>query len=461
VVSGSSLILQWVGRDLESGIAHYAVYLNGRLVTSTKNTSCEIQGFIEGVNNVTVVAFDNAGNNGTSEIAVIIDNKAPTASLTCLEGDRVRGTVTLRFNVSDENLAETLLYVDDSMINVTGKDSYKLFTEDLDDGYHVVKIVAVDKAGNTNSSNISIMVDNSKPVLSIISPPEDSIVSDSLAVRLSIFDINPVRVIYKIDDSKPVNITGSITDETAFKIDTTKLEDGVHTINLTVIDVVGNRAEKLIRVNVDNTAPKLEIRNPVNGSFLKGVVPINLVGDDANFESCELYIFGNLTKRWRTSGTQVFNWDTKNYEDGRYVIKASVTDKAGHTVKRMVIVNVDNTAPKVLVKSPREGTEIAGTWTIRFEASDEKLAKVLLYIDGSTFDVTGKDSYKWYTNSLSDGLHRIRVVAIDEAGNMNEVQIIVTLVNQRLMVESMLGLVLCAFLIAIWPLILTSKTPIL
>lgn len=74
VIDGSDLLVVWFGIDSESGIDHYSVYVNGRLETETRNPRCQLLGLPKGSNNITVVAYDKAGNVGIDEITVTLDN---------------------------------------------------------------------------------------------------------------------------------------------------------------------------------------------------------------------------------------------------------------------------------------------------------------------------------------------------------------------------------------------------
>jgi len=69
-----------------------------------------------------------------------------------------------------------------------------------------------------------------------------------------------------------------------------KVGDGVHKLILEALDKAGNRAESTISVIVDNTPPTVEIQQPRDGSFINGLVLVELRAEDENFDYMELTI---------------------------------------------------------------------------------------------------------------------------------------------------------------------------
>ena len=76
-----------------------------------------------------------------------------------------------------------------------------------------------------------------------------------------------------------------------------------------------------------------------------------------------------------------------------------------------------------------DGAELMGIVTMQFNASDDHLDKVLLYIDQAVFEITGLTSYNWNTTRVGDGIHTIKIVASDKAENTAIDEISVTTIN--------------------------------
>jgi hypothetical protein len=131
-----------------------------------------------------------------------VDNTSPAVSLSCSEGDKMKGTVFLNFSASDDNLAEVFLRIDDDVLNVTGTSFYIWDTLGVSDGTHIIEATALDKAGNTNHLNISILVDNTAPIIILEGITEGSFVRGIITTNFSVTDMNPVTVLYALDAKK-------------------------------------------------------------------------------------------------------------------------------------------------------------------------------------------------------------------------------------------------------------------
>jgi len=75
-----------------------------------------------------------------------------------------------------------------------------------------------------------------------------------------------------------------------FTLSTLTVGDGVHKFTSEVLVKAGNRAESTILVIVDNTPPTAEIQQPRDGSFVSGLVLVELRAEDENFNYMELTV---------------------------------------------------------------------------------------------------------------------------------------------------------------------------
>ncbi len=233
--------------------------------------------------------------------------------------------------------------------------------------------------------------------------------------------------------------TYDVTDLTSYPWDTTEpgVLDGNHTITLAATDLLGNADTTEIWVIVDNTTPIAEIRKPTENTYENATCTIDVYGYDANLDLMKLYINENLETQWTEAGPQTYAWDTTTWSEGTYTIKIIVSDEADWSVEDTVAVTVDRTEPAVSITDPAEEADLAGAVTITFTANDPNLKTAELIIDDNIiFDVTGKTSQEWDTTEIGDGIHTIKLVACDKAGNKNQTSITVTTVNVKLEVEA-------------------------
>ncbi len=93
-------------------------------------------------------------------------------------------------------------------------------------------------------------------------------------------------------------------------------------------------------------------------------------------------------------------------------------------------VLIDTEIPELTISNPANGSLVSQPITVSATASDAGgIAKVQLYIDGqlAATRTSAPYSYNWNTNSVADGSHMIKAVAIDNAGRTTEQTATVTL----------------------------------
>lgn len=91
----------------------------------------------------------------------------------------------------------------------------------------------------------------------------------------------------------------------------------------------------------------------------------------------------------------------------------------------------DINAPSVIITSPTTDT-VSGTIAFAANASDNTgVSKVAFSVDGTTLfsDSTSSYSYSWDTTTVSDGIHSLKVIAFDAAGNTSTASLQVTVQN--------------------------------
>ena len=175
-----------------------------------------------------------------------------------------------------------------------------------------------------------------------------------------------------------------------------------------------------------------EIVEPSAGAFLRGTVDVVVSGEDANLELIELYVAGELVASWSEAGTHTYEWDTTKVADGSYGIRLVVTDRAGLVSEESITVIVDNTMPVAEITAPIEGAYVRAAVDVVVEGEDVNLEKIELYIDDVLVDEwteSGEYTHSWDTTEVADGVHVIRLVVRDRAGNIVEKTLDVTVDN--------------------------------
>ena len=110
-----------------------------------------------------------------------------------------------------------------------------------------------------------------------------------------------------------------------------------------------------------------------------------------------------------------------------------VYDKAGNWDVRFLVYFIDNTPPSLEILSPTENAYVRGIIKIDVSATDalSGISKVEFYIDGKLAQSDHEAPYEYIldTTKLSDGMHTIKVVAYDLAGNSRSASITIYVDN--------------------------------
>lgn len=191
--------------------------------------------------------------------------------------------------------------------------------------------------------------------------------------------------------------------------------DGPHTIT---ISVVGRKADKVITFTIDKTAPVIKITGAANAvNNHDGVKPV-------------VEMTGIAGKDYEPS-SKIVTLNGQAYDEsaitkaGKYVITASVRDKAGNvgTATTSFEVSWDTTAPKISVTgvengktyegNPVIGVELTSTATSNSNVTNYYFKGTLKKPDGTAVNFD-KDSIPTIT---AEGKYRLEVLAVNPSYN--------------------------------------------
>ena len=382
-----------------------------------------------------VYAVDKAGNVAESSIYTytVRDTRDPMARIISpLSGSHVRGMVNVSIFAQDRFLSAAELWLNDTLLKSwtkSGFHDYELNTTELQDGLYALKLIARDKSGNQVELTALLMVDNTPPGAAIAEPSNNTFLRGEVELEVHVSDEN--------FGSAELYVGGYLfetIDEAGiyeFTWNTSEWPDGRYLISLVVRDLAGNENRTCVEVVVDNTSPLAELIAADEGELVSGETGAYVWYYDVNLASVELLLDGEPLQPslgWITINTTAL-------PDGEHVLELVVVDEAGNEAFDDATFESDNTPPSATIMSPVNGSILDGTVVVNFTAQDEHLRLVLLYIDNASYDVTGSGYFVWDTAFAPDGWHTLRLVAVDEAGNVAEHSILVYTRTQELRAE--------------------------
>jgi len=174
------------------------------------------------------------------------DITAPTVSFTSpAGGTNVSGSVSVAINASDNSAVSSItVSLDGSIVTSFAVAPYAFSWNTLavSDGTHVLSATALDGAGNSSTSSVSVTVrntiDTTAPSISLMSPSDGSNVSGTVTVSVNATDnIGIARVELYVDNVLQTSSTSAPFDT---KWNTRKAKAGPHSIQCRAYDSAGN-----------------------------------------------------------------------------------------------------------------------------------------------------------------------------------------------------------------------------
>ena len=214
-------------------------------------------------------------------------------------------------------------------------------------------------------------------------------------------------------------------DTITIPIDADRLQVGENTITIRA----GNKASPFQLEESEENRDDYNVRNArlvlPNGTVLidpthNDPAKVYDMGDDGVYRPFEDFKF-TIGEEYAPSMT--YKWDTTAVSDGEHVVKTQDTDEE---VSKTILV--DNTAP-VIASNLIEGKEYKGTFTINVDVTDEiagvDVKKIML--DDKEIESTLETS----SSKLLPGNHKLTVNASDKVGNLAELTINFSVVNEN------------------------------
>lgn len=329
-------------------------------------------------------------------------------------------------------------------------------------GKYNVLVTAEDKAGNKTVAgpfNIYIDPKSDLPVSGITNPVENMRVPGNLNIVGTCVDDDKVTEVWLIldgDEANPVKAQG--TEFWSYFLDTTKLFEGPHTIEVYGIDngnpdaykdesgkidtsrVVPKKGERTkVTWQLDRRAPVIEVTNLTMGQLVSGKIELSGTVKDGNgintleysLDGGKYYSKASIKEekyRQRTADGLLSEFkfnvsiDTRDFSDGVATCWFRARDNAGSVGNYAFLYFIDNTNPDIRIISPAEGEVRNGVFTIAGYAKDINGIQRLSWQWGSEtgdFELTpGNPYFVKEVNSIGKSKSEVFIVTgTDTMGN--------------------------------------------
>ncbi len=314
-------------------------------------------------------------------------------------------------------------------------------------GTYYVSLTVTDSQGTTDPSPPVrvITVQSATLTASFTSPADGATVSGDVNVGMAASGASGSANTFTLTlDGSPLfsNTTSDSTQTYAWK---TKglVQDGVHTLGLTVRDASGATATATRTVTVNNNTPpgtlQVSFPNLAPGQAIQGTVPVQITVSGASGTNNRFTVFVDGVQQAviaSNTTTVTWNWDTTTVGNGSRTVSAGAQDATGNTGSGFTYVQVQNPTLQVFVTQPSNGATVTGTvWTTMWvERAATGTTTYTLSTGGQTL-TTGTDTSSgpvtlaWDSTKVSTGPQTLKATVRDPNGATGSTTILVNVQN--------------------------------
>ena len=380
-----------------------SVTVNGVTASVTGSTyTATVDLTNEGNNTITVVATDQATNQQQTLVTVVRDTTAPIATITTPTAGSFTNQISITVSgvFTEANLAT--LSVNGVAATVSGS-TFSATVPVTNEGGNDLVVSITDLAGNSGSSQVTIIRDTTSPVTSVTSPANNSFTNQtSITVTGQISESNLNQV---TANGVVATLTGN-----DFSASVPLNSEGINSLDVVATDFAGNTGSTQISVNRDVTEPSITITSPIAGAFTNGnSIVVSGLFTETNISSI---VVNGISA---TISANTYSATIPLSNEGNIDVNAVATDLASNSGSQQITIVRDVTNPVLAITSPAEGSFTnASSITVSGQVTESNLASV--DVNGISATVTG-NSFSATVPLDNEGTNAITVLAIDLAGN--------------------------------------------
>jgi hypothetical protein len=411
------------------GKCTYHTSLNGAAYASTNHESQSLTELPDGTNTFSVYATDMYGNAEPGLAASFtwtVDTSAPTVSL-----HQTPALVTETSRTFNWDAGESSSYfkyqIDDGVTSFTTEESMAFATgsfavSSCSGTSHSFAVAAIDAVGNVGSYQTKAFT---------VEPINTALTLDNAAVETTVSGTSATFTVSAVvDTSSTTSFTfqyaldgGAWTKGSSTTFTVAELTDGEHTLAARAIDSSGCKDPSPVELSfsVDSVAPVVV---PVWPSSPLNAASVVVTGTVEDADPAEVYYKlvtadsdSGYTPAVMSGAAYSIPLDSLTVE-GAYTLMVFAVDRAGHTG---AVVSWDFTvdfgAPESMVRvgppSPMRTDETALFVMTCSEISCEYMAS----LDGGAYEALDGDTLM--LTDLAEGIHTLRMYAMDVAGNVD------------------------------------------
>lgn len=264
--------------------------------------------------------------------------------------------------------------------------------------------------------------DTLPPTIEITAPANGAAIHGTVTVSAYAWDnVGVAGVQFTVDG---VNIgTEDTSAPFGFDWDTTQLAIGQHVLTATARDAAGNNSIASVNITIDNTAPTVEITNPLPDSWIIQSQNITANASDENGIVNVRFFIDNVLMNTDASSPYGFFLTYHHLTNGPHALTVIAQDTAGNESSVTSNFTIDSWNPTVNISNPVNNQIIYAPLTITADAADNfGVASVGFRLDSTDLgpaDTEAPYSIELNSDNFPSGQHHLRATATDLSGRAN------------------------------------------
>ncbi|MHA1966211.1 MAG: SBBP repeat-containing protein [Candidatus Hodarchaeales archaeon] len=386
--------------DIFGKAAHYWYSIEGVDGTNNTWTNVEPRTLTNGTYTLHAYANDSIGNLAYKSVIFTIDTSFAAVDINSpFNKTYTDSNISIDLSGNAEHYWYYLENID--QVNQSwNPDEYR----DFEDGTYILHVYGNNTAGNVTFISITFSIDTTPPALSIISPQNKTITSETILID---FSGDAEYYWYQIDGVDGGNLSWN---SPIFRT----LANDIYTVHVYGNDSNGNEAYKNVTFTVNTTLATVIIDSPMSSMYSTDNITISFSGD-ANLYWYSIEGVDTSNLMWTVAVI-------RNLDDGTYTLHAYGSKIYGVDTYVNVTFTIDTTPPIVTIDTPSSSTIREGTFNVSLSG---EAINYWYYIAGvDQVNLTWKSSIE---RTLSDGEYTLHAYGNDSAGNVGFKSVIFTI----------------------------------
>jgi len=323
--------------------------------TSENGLALNITGLSEGTYYFNATVNDSFGHvNNTATREVFIDYTYPQVSLFVNDSNVEYGLeeVSINWTITEDNIKV-------SLFNVTTASGYIVYnsststgnvnlTSDglVTTGIYTVSLYVIDIAGNSNTTSITFVVDDTKyPSADITEPSSGNYSRSWIFVNASSDDVSLSQITINLYNGEGL-VNSSVGAVSPYTINFTGLVDQIYYLNITACDDSRCNSSETVIVELDTTAPNISFdsSSDSSGNSSNDYIYVKVLASDIRLDTITINLYNSSNESINISSSIVspLSMNFTNLTDGTYYFNATANDTLSNvnsTSTRVVILN--------------------------------------------------------------------------------------------------------------------------